>query len=154
YLPFVLYALGMLGEDGVGPDRVPLRLMSADLLGARRRRVYDGDVLAPPPYATPAAEHVAPACGGDVSLELLSPARIVYEGELARELPLHVVARSLLRRVTSLAYFHDDLALDLDAKGLIDIAAAVPTRETRLGWVDQRRHSARQGRTHVLGGAV
>lgn len=154
YLPFVLYALGVAGEDGIGPDRVPLRLVRADLVGASPRPLYDGATLAPGPYGVPLGREVARSAAGDVRLALLAPVRIVHEGNLARELPLHVLARALLRRAASLAYFHEGLTLDLDFAGIIERARSVPVRDARLSWRDQRRHSARQGRAQVLGGAV
>jgi hypothetical protein len=154
YLPFVLFALGAMGADGVGPARIPLRLVAADLDGQPRRRIYDGDALAPGPYGIPAAELVRTEPASDLTLRFVSPARIVHGGVLARELPLHIVVRSLLRRVTSLAYFHERLDLDVDFVEMIERAERVPARSAALSWVDQRRHSARQGRAQTLGGAV
>jgi hypothetical protein len=154
YLPFVLYALQEMGREGVGPERTPLLLRSADLLSQRPRRIYEGLSLAPGPYASPASLLVAGGAEGDLRLSFVTPTRIVFGGELARDLPLHVVARALLRRVSSLAHFHEGIELDLDFAGLVERASRVPTRAARLSWVDEHRHSARQGRAQTLGGAI
>jgi hypothetical protein len=154
YLPFALYALGEMAREGLGPARVPLHLERADLLGARPVPLYDGATLAPGPHGRAVADEVDGARGGEMALAFVSPTRIVFGGAPARELPFHVVVRSLLRRVSSLAYFHEGVHLDLDFADLVARAARVPLCDARLRWVDQRRHSARQGRPLVMGGAV
>lgn len=154
YLPYLLYALGEMGRAGVGPERVPLEIRSADLLGPNARRIYDGATLAAGDCARPARAHLSGPPRADERLVFLSPARVQYRGEPARDLPAHVLARALARRLASLAYFHEGIEIEADFRALLERARAVPTRSSRLAWREQYRASARQGRPHPLGGAV
>ena len=62
--------------------------------------------------------------------------------------------RSLLRRLSSLAYFHHGWDLDLDFTGLIDRAEEVRIIEDNTRWVDWERYSSRQDSRMNLGGLV
>lgn len=166
-LPEVIFALAAAGQRGLGPSRTRLALRHAELReladdGALvTRPLFDGETLAPPPYGVPLRRLLAlreGECGApalrNVALALRSPARVVHQGKLARSLPLHVVVRSLLRRVSAIADFHGALSLDADFAGLVRAAETVVTVQESLSWTDQHRRSARQGREHALGGVV
>lgn len=62
---------------------------------------------------------------GSLVLEFQTMTRIKFEENFARRLEFHVLVRSLLRRLSSLAYFNHGWEPDLDFTGLIDRAAEV-----------------------------
>ena len=174
-LPAMVDALARAGERGIGPDRVPMRLLSARGTSSSGRglSVEAGLVaeetgfwvapgapsLAALPEAAPLAELIAREAlalrgPADVTLNFHSPARVVHAGALAKSLPLHVVVRSLLRRVSAIAHFHAGVDADVDFAGLIRRATQVETVHEALSWRDQWRRSARQEAAHALGGLV
>jgi hypothetical protein len=62
--------------------------------------------------------------------------------------------RALLRRLSSLCYFHCSCELQVDFKDLIARAAEVSTLSTQLDWQAQERFSGRQERHIDMGGLV
>lgn len=89
-----------------------------------------------------------------VSLEYRTMTRIKFEQNFARRLEFHILIRSLLRRLSSLAYFHHGWELDLDFTGLIEHAAAVRLIKDSTRWVDWERYSSRQDSKMNLGGVM
>ncbi len=65
-----------------------------------------------------------------------------------------MLIRNLLRRLSSLAYFHHGWELDLDFTGLIERAAGVRLVEDNTRWVNWERYSSRQDSKMNLGGVV
>ncbi len=69
-----------------------------------------------------------------ITLNFLTPTRIVVKEDLVVDLEFHHLIRSLLRRISTLSYFHCEKRLDLDFKGLIDRAKKVEAKkETSAG---------------------
>jgi hypothetical protein len=87
-------------------------------------------------------------------LHFITPTRLVYAEALTSTPDFHVLIRTLLRRLSNLAYFHCGAALDLDFRGLIAAAEQVETVESELRWCDWERYSARQDTRMKLGGFV
>lgn len=87
-------------------------------------------------------------------IEFLTPTRLKFENCLASELESHILIRNLLRRLSTLSYFHCGQRLELDFKGLIDRAKRVTKVQSRLRWVDWERYSARQETAMLMGGLV
>ncbi|MGE5586784.1 MAG: CRISPR system precrRNA processing endoribonuclease RAMP protein Cas6, partial [Clostridia bacterium] len=63
-------------------------------------------------------------------------------------------ARSLLRRTSSLLYFHHGTRLDMDFRGFISEAETVRLAAHNTTWVDWERYSSRQDSRMKLGGLV
>jgi len=80
--------------------------------------------------------------------------RLKAEDSFARRPEFHLLVRALLRRVSSLAYFHHGVSLDLDYRGLVQAARQVNVLRDRTRWVDWARYSNRQDRRMNLGGLV
>jgi len=59
----------------------------------------------------------------------LTPTRITFDHHLHTYPEFHVVVRSLLRRLSNLAYFHCGQELKLDFTEVIESAKAVETRD-------------------------
>ena len=80
--------------------------------------------------------------------------RLRYEGKITDNLEFHVLIRNLLRRISSLMYFHCGESLDCDFKVLIENATEVKIQSSELRWHDWERYSARQNQRMTLGGLV
>jgi hypothetical protein len=89
-----------------------------------------------------------------VRLQLVTPLRLVENGRLSARPSFQGVVRALLRRLSSLAYFHCGGELDLPYAELVRRAASVRADGDRLRWHDWERYSRRQKTRMRLGGVV
>lgn len=89
-----------------------------------------------------------------LTLDFITPTRIVVNEDLVVDLELHHLIRSLLRRISTLSYFHCGERLDLDFKGLIERAQGVKVIQRKTEWHDWERYSARQDVRMKLGGFI
>ena len=157
YLPYFLVSFRELGEMGIGKGRGRFQL--AHVRTDNGESIYDGD--------TQMVHNLDNALSFDdiqretesqpteeLTLRLLTPTRITYEGALTDQLPFHVFWRRLIGRISALAYFHCGESLEMDFKGLIEKATVVETTDSTLRWKDWTRYSSRQDRKMQLGGLV
>ncbi|MFB0538220.1 MAG: CRISPR system precrRNA processing endoribonuclease RAMP protein Cas6 [Anaerolineae bacterium] len=89
-----------------------------------------------------------------VNLEFLTPTRIKHEGRFISQPPFHVIVRNVLRRVSSLYYFHCGEQWQFDYRGTIERAQAIRSAELDTRWVDWERYSGRQKARMKMGGFV
>lgn len=175
--PYFVVALREMGERGIGRGRGRFRvarITAEPPPGAREAPpVYDGAAgtvlagdaaltgeqvvaraLAAWGAASPAGAPAAPAAPRRVRLRFETPTRLKYDDRLRDRPEFHVLVRNLLRRLSSLAYFHHGFDLDLDFRGIIARAAAVRLVAGRTRWVDWERYSSRQDERMRMGGLV
>lgn len=72
-----------------------------------------------------------------VTLELLTPLRLLHQGMPLRDLPFSALAGALFRRISSLAYYYGGLELPHDFKWLAQRSRAITCRDNRLVWVNR-----------------
>jgi hypothetical protein len=89
-----------------------------------------------------------------LTVNFLTPTRMKHEGHFVTRPEFHVLVRNILRRVSSLDYFHCGERWDTDYRGIIEAAKGVELVEARTEWVDWERYSRRQEATMKLGGFV
>ena len=89
-----------------------------------------------------------------ITISLVTPLRLRFEGNITDSIEFHVLIRNLLRRISSLSYFHCDEKLELDFKGIIERAKAVKQTASDIKWFDWKRYSTRQEEWMSLGGVV
>ena len=172
FLPYAIVAFREIGEKGIGRHagtygrRAKFRLDRADLVGfppwtgcESRACVYDAStgVVHPQPCVNGAEiEGIASGLGGldRLSLEFLTPTRLKYEHSYVERPEFHIIVRALLRRMSSLLYFHHGAAMEVDFGGLIERAKKVALAATTARWLDWTRYSSRQGERMQLGGIV
>ena len=111
-----------------------------------------------PAVAPPHKEGKDPAPAGNhrniTTISFKTPLRIRFDGQITDNLEFHVLLRNLLRRVSSLSYFHCGTRLDMDFRGLIGKSRAVRQTASDIHWYDWRRYSTRQQEWMSLGGIV
>lgn len=161
YLPYFVYAFVHLGERGIGCGKGKFVLERiAALNGTDLTVIYEsGEETLRQPPAFSMADAVRRRCeelahSSELSLHFATPARIKFDGHLTNKIEFHHLVRSLLRRVSSLSYFHCGRRLDLDFKGLTDRAQDVKTVSSDLRWHDWERYSSRQKQRMNMGGLV
>ncbi|HEY6008333.1 MAG TPA: CRISPR system precrRNA processing endoribonuclease RAMP protein Cas6 [Geobacteraceae bacterium] len=71
-----------------------------------------------------------------LALNFDTPLRLVHEGRPLRQLSFSSLARPLMRRTSSLAYYYGGLELDYDFRWLAREAELVDSMTTGLRWVD------------------
>jgi len=161
YLPYFLIVFRELGEAGLGQRRGRYRLREVRAvhpLRGEERGVYDGETLLGTGLPVTAEEVAAWAVrlpADRLTVRFLTPARLKHGGGLARQsVEFHVLARALLRRLSSLAYFHCGERWETDYRGWVERAEGVEAVETHLSWVKWERRSGRQSRRIPMGGVV
>jgi hypothetical protein len=166
YFPYFLLAFQELGRAGLGkePGRYTVqRIQAVHPWRSTAELVYDGvDVrvggrdlcITAADLAERAAALGKAARAGRLTLHFLTPTRLKHAGELAGGLDFHLVARALLRRFSSLAYFHCGQRWETDYAGWIEIAQRIETLPLSVAWQDWERFSGRQQQRVPLGGLV
>ena len=157
-LPYFIYAFEQMGRMGMGKriqgqrgqfvlDRVEKSgqmIYSSYDRKLRNRDSFDNLTLEEP--KTPCR------CPLQLKLTLDTPLRLKFENRLKAELPFHVLARAMLRRVSSLMNFYGEGEPSLDYRGLVRQAEQVRTVHSELRWFDWRRYSGRQEEEMLMGG--
>jgi len=165
YLPYFIVAFRELGEIGIGRMRKKYRLAdiwAVNPINNESEIVYHaGDQLV---RNVDLAVHSdigkIPDVSNDtpntrrVGLEFQTMTRIKFEEKFVQRVEFHMLIRNLLRRLSSLAYFHHGWELELDFAGLIERAAEVRLVKTDTRWMDWERYSSRQDSKMNLGGVV
>jgi hypothetical protein len=151
----VLEALRRGAEQGIGAERIPLRLASVEeetpSAGWREIRAAGGGLVAGPAWPPE-----APAMPGRVRILLVAPLRVRREQDLLEpeRLDFAEFAAAVLRRLALLSRFHTEEAWRLDHAGLTGAARRARVLGQRLEWQDWARYSNRQGQRIPMGGVV
>lgn len=158
YFPYFVVAFEDLGRRGIGRGRGRFRLEEVVgvapglevpvYLGDKRRFVGGGVTLTPDDICPDESDTES------VEVEFLTPARLKYADHLTTQVEFHVLVRTLLRRLSSLQYFHCGEPLEMDFKAFIDEARTVSLESSQLRWVEQQRYSTRKEERMNLGGVV
>jgi hypothetical protein len=121
---------------------------------SRPRHDCRGRLVHPAAAYCPGTHDSRPGHDSGVRLRFVTPARIKVGGDLQTDLSFELLVRNLLRRTSTLAAVHGSGPMELDYRGLIDRAASVKTRKSRLVWWDLDRYSNRQQTKMKLGGFI
>lgn len=162
YLPYFIVVFRELGEMGIGKGRKPFRLAEVaavnDLAG-KRAIIYSGenelvrnvnlningvDIL----------NSINDSVPGEVTVEFQTMTRLKYSGNYMGNIPFHILMRNLLRRLSSIYYFHHAIKPLGDFHDMVERAQAVKTVAEETRWVDWERYSSRQDTRMNLGGVV
>lgn len=169
FLPYFLFAFQKLGRRGVGGDRGKFRVVEV-----RAVCLPTQETKATGRQMRPLVYHWRMGlCGNDLftttgkdvldqwqeqprrlTVAFHTPTRLEHEGQVCREITFTDLVRALLRRLSSLSYFHCGFELQLDYSRLIEDSRLVQTTASELAWQDQARFSTRQKQRIWLGGVV
>ncbi|MBI5485058.1 MAG: CRISPR system precrRNA processing endoribonuclease RAMP protein Cas6 [Deltaproteobacteria bacterium] len=154
YLPYFVYAFEELGMMGIGKRKGEFRL---DRVCCGDDVVYEGATKVLNSLSCRDAEGTENNIEEgqrQIVLNFLTPTRLVLNEKLMAAPDFQTIFRTLLRRLSMLSYFHCGKELDLDYKGLIELAGSVVTTERNIHWWDWERYSSRQDERMKLGGFV
>lgn len=157
----LILAYKELGQLGLGRSRGKYalqRVCSVHPWNDTQQIVYDGiDVYAGQKSAVDwhDVEQRARTYPDDrLTLHFQAPTRLKYQGEYVREPAFHVIIRNLLRRLSSLAYFHCGTLWETDFQAIIAHAESVAIEAADVRWHNWWRYSGRQKQRIDLGGFV
>ena len=167
YLPYIVYALHEMAQRGIGKKRAKFALVGVTALESNgiRQAIFDPvtqrldestDLVSDLSQLIDDRLDQLLACGNDdqLNIRFATPLRIKIQGDLQSQANFEMLVRNLLRRISLLMIIHGDRKLDLDFKGLLELARAVEVRSSSLRWWDWGRYSARQETVMKLGGFV
>ena len=159
YLPYLAYALILMGEQGLGRGRGQCFLRYMDAMGAdgSMTRVYHS------------GDQILQGEGHPISCEELldkspPPERCTFrfltrlELKIKRKYPdvsFGMLFRSLLRRISTLGHLHSGIdCTRLDFSGLSHAADAIQTVSSDMRWEHAKRFSNRQKQKMPFGGLM
>lgn len=158
YIPYFIYTFSELGNTGIGRAKGRYELRKVVTHDGTIYSSDTGTLKAISPASLPLdinAKDFDTDTPSSLTIQFLTPTRIVYNGHLAPALEFHMLIRNLLRRISLLYYFHcggDPSGWDF--RGLIKKAEAIKVKDSHLRWQDIERYSTRQNTRMKLGGFV
>lgn len=152
----VVGSLARAAVQGIGRQRSRWRLRTVQTRAGLDEGWRSLDPHDPSGWLIRPVDTRPPACPASAVVEFVSPVRIQRQGRPIRPdaLTFADLYASLLRRLSSIAYFHEGIDWEADFRGLVDQAKAVRFTERRLDWQESSRYSARQQATMPLSGIV
>ena len=163
YLPYFIYTFDELGKVGIGRGRGKYNLERVSALHkngkCKLKEIYQAEkkILKSGHEIIKWQDLIhneSLSNKNELKLKFHTPTRIKYHEDLVLDLEFHILIRNLLRRISTLSYFHCGNKLDIDFKGLINEAEKIETTSNSLSWKDWERYSNRQETKMKMGGFV
>jgi len=160
YMPYFVFAFMKMGKRGVGKGRGKFRVTRINALdssGTPAEAIYENEILRASETVLTSedvTELARTASSDRVSLTFLTPLRIRYQNSFRGEIQFHILIRNLLRRLSSLLYFHCGQRLDIPFREIIRRAESVRLIRSETRWHDWERFSGRQKRRMKMGGVI
>lgn len=151
-LPYLIFALRLLAERGLGVNRHPFWLARVET--ETGQMIYDGQSgkILPLPVPDALADITIPE-STDLSLSFHTPTRLVRKGLIDRKLLPENVVLNLARRMEALLHFHAQIPFsELDLRGLGSLASSITLSDSHLAFTDWERYSNRQKQKIQMGG--
>ncbi|MBM3241146.1 CRISPR system precrRNA processing endoribonuclease RAMP protein Cas6 [Candidatus Poribacteria bacterium] len=92
--------------------------------------------------------------GNRIRIEFITPTRLISDGKPTDSISFSILMRSLLRRISSLCYFHCGETWETDFAQLTRQAEAIANQPISLHWDDWKRYSSRQKERIPMGGML
>lgn len=179
YLPYFIYTFDELGRIGIGKGRGRYKLKTVKALNEKvvdfntpisakagiqddsAVIIYDSETKTLKSFKSSNLNlefetlNLSSNDSKSLTLNFLTPTRIIYNSHLAFDLEFHLLIRQLLRRISMLLYFHCGIDLStLDFKGIIEKSKDVIVKQKSLKWYDWERYSFRQDTRMKMGGFI
>lgn len=157
-LIYIVHALAAAGERGIGPGRGRLSLQRAARLrlpdNVEAEPIFsEGCFHQPFPPETP---ELRSTTFDSVTIHLHTPLRLKTDGKLITPegfTASHFIDAAI-RRISALAAFHAQQAIQTDYVALKSLAAQIKLRDPSLRWLDWKRYSGRQRQRMSIGGLI
>jgi hypothetical protein len=155
FFPYIIHAMHMAGQDGVGGNRQPFRLNRVDAIDFQGQPItvyQEAELRSQPPLQSPPL----PEMPEKINITFHSPVRIKQDNKnlAAAHFSFGALFGSLLRRISMISYFHTDTPLETDFAGLTAAARNFQFSAQNLHWYDWTRYSSRQQTEMQMGGLL
>lgn len=161
YLPYFIVSFRELANSGFGKGRKQCSLQeirAVHPLNGDIATVYgEPDYMIKPVKMDITGEQIlntSLSYDQRIKINFITMTRLKFMGEFVHTLEFHIIIRNLLRRISSLAYFHHGWELEAEFSRLIEKASTIRIVEDKTSWVDWERYSSRQDSKINLGGVV
>jgi CRISPR-associated endoribonuclease Cas6 len=158
YLPYFIYTFDELGKIGIGKGKARYELQE---VSCEEKAIYNSKNKTLKPFSPSILSLTFDDLVSEtfnfepLTLNFITPTRIIYNGYLTLDLEFHILIRNLLRRLSLLYYFHcGGDPSEWDFRGIIEMAKKVQVKEKTLRWYDWERYSGRQETRIKMGGFV
>ncbi len=160
HLPYFIYAFDQIGKIGVGRKiegkRAGFKLKNVTSNGKIIYSDTDEKIIQDDFVQQLEFGKLSDYTDTDirVKITLETPLRLKFKNRIKDNLPFHVMARAVLRRISSLFACYAEGEPDLDYKGLLKKAEDIKITESSLKWHSWERYSNRQKQRMPLGGMI
>lgn len=163
YLPYFVYTFEELGKIGIGKAQCPYRVEKVNRIGLNGsiNLIYDAQDRLLQPGSKADTFNLFDETGslnpsGQLTLTLLTPARIQVGNTLSNGPDFHEIVRSLLRRISLMMYFHEEIDLEgqVDFREMIQAATSIQTLSRNFRRYNWQRYSNRQERHISMDGLM
>lgn len=153
YLPHVFYAVQEIGKSGLGKKTRAPGCFRIETVQHDGNTIFSGaDLQVRHSLKQIAVQDHAIKPFDRLSLSISTPLRLKHLNRLQSVLPFHLLARSVLRRISTLEAAYGNGEPDLDYRGMVKRAHSVEIVRSNCRWVDTKRYSNRQHSTMKFGG--
>lgn len=150
YFNYVVGAVRNMFEGGLGKARVRLQPLSVRIHGQTTVET----ALSSPDAVQLSAARFGKAAVQGTALTLESPLRLQARGRIVDQPLFRDLLAALLRRVSSLVYYHGGIRLEWPFAELLRAAEQVQVEEQLLRWRDFSRYSGRKKARMCSGGLL
>lgn len=161
YLPYFIVSFKELSKHGLGKGRREITLNMINAVNPRtcqKETIYSNtdNMIKPTRYEITGGHLLTKNFpeSKEVTVNFKTVTRLKFADQFVERIEFHILIRNLLRRISSLAYFHHDWEVEADFKGLIDRALSIEIIKDGTRWVDWERYSSRQDSRINLGGVM
>jgi len=164
--PYVIFAVAQMAERGLGAHQYRFHLEKVEWLPPEplleqpdddphedSRIIYDGCTQCLKQVAHSYHVPVSDPLQSPLTLKFLTPTRLKFDNELARDFSFRQLVFKMIRRVLEIAYFYvPDATIDWEFHSLLEQASSIKIAKKALQWEDWQRHSNRQKAEMLMGG--
>jgi len=159
FLPYFVITFQELGRVGIGNKRKKYIIEKIEDTFNNGAEIYQPNLNYYPPNFTikrfsEIREESKVYNKEILTLEFVTPTRIVVGNRLTSKINFLLFIKSLLRRISLISQIHCNNILPFSYLPLLEMASKVETINSDINWIDWERYSSRQKRRIKLGGFV
>ena len=154
FFPYFVCSIEEMGERGLGAQRIPFALVEIEDLEGGILYRKGNDILGPLPKAIELPLAPNENQSEKLSLKFLTPLRLMHQGRQSRTFHFSAFIGTLLRRVSSLAFFHHGFEPKIPYRELVERSESVGVFTIENRFMPLSRYSNRQNKKIDIGGIM
>lgn len=157
FLPYIIFTISEMGKRGLGKTRGKFRIESVSISkDGKEITIFEGSSQTLKGFHEEVGKtnsYMEKECNF-LTLNFITPVRIVEGGKPVKDLKFHQVIKSLLFRSLQLCYFHCGKKIELEINPLVEESKSVKVKDSSLRWFDWSHYSPRAKEKIKLGGLI